>query len=347
MKKIELMLLLVLLMLSASCASDYYYVCSDFSNYPENGGRTVYFEDSTEIRCFENKGWDVAKAGEPSGLAGSEDSGKMQNFRYMAAFKGSMDSATVFFVAYDAREDFRKTFKWLTTEYEYRAVFPQCDLPAAPIEDYLDEEDRNIWLRGEGINPAVSGYELMYRLDDINEKFIKWYNCSYFDFNCSLFSDYVGKRRADSIMLGKNDILSEMTADGFDVMEPAEFGKLLDNYYGGTYYSDLYAANRAVLDSLFRACDDRVEDYFEKYLYFSVKMPGRIVATNARIHDVNSVTWYMYPIRMLDGPVEITAVSRKVNVWACVVTALGAGVLVFFPVSAAVSKKRKKKSRTF
>ena len=81
MKKIELMLLLVLLMLSASCASDYYYVCSDFSNYPENGGRTVYFEDSTEIRCFENKGWDVAKAGEPSGFAGSEDIGKMQNFR--------------------------------------------------------------------------------------------------------------------------------------------------------------------------------------------------------------------------------------------------------------------------
>ena len=63
----------------------------------------------------------------------------------------------------------------------------------------------------------------------------------------------------------------------------------------------------------------------------SSKLPGRIVETDAKLHDSSSATWYIYPIRMLDAPLAIEAVSVKTNLWACIVTAIaivGVGGLI-------------------
>lgn len=317
-----------------SCASDYYFVNTDYSDCRGRVSRTVSYEDSSMTAGFTDAGWSAGMLSEDAQEANEARTVPERDFKYIAkkiAALGHDDSLALFFSAFGITEDFERKQGWFVTEYRYSATFPQCDLPAAPIQDYMDEQDRNIWLRGEGMNPALSGYELMYRLDEINDDFLEWYNYSYFSYNCEIFSKYMGTPLADMLCRAKDDIFDKMfsSAEYLDMIDARIFSEKVDEYFHGTDYREIYEANKAELDSIFNIGQDRVDRYFGQYLYFSVTMPGRLVATDAKIHDNNSAMWYVYPIRMLDGPLEIHAVSRKVNIWACAVTALAVAAAVF------------------
>lgn len=308
-----------------SCAEEYYYVKTDFTG---NGkiGRTVYFTDSLQSVRFQEAGWDVDTA---ASLPGGE-------VDYKCVAMNSADGIGdlyPFFVHTGVEERMDKKFKWFVTEFRYSAVFPECDWLPVGMDGFMNEQERNIWLRGDGMEP-VSGYELLYRLDDINDKFMNWYAYSFFEYDCNLFMEYMEKSQADSLVKYKEAVYSEIRDDFGSIMDeltPECFAGVADRYFGGNYYGGLYGANKAAMDERYESDVEKMNGYFKDYWYFTVDMPGRIVETDAKLHDSSSATWYIYPIRMLDAPLAIEAVSVKTNLWACIVTAIaivGVGGLI-------------------
>lgn len=319
--------MVAVLFLDVSCAEDYYYVTTDIS-HTDRVHRKVFLSDTAILDDFRANEWKVSEAG-------GQDSSffiKGNDNRYKAAatcISGKPDSLGLFFIP-GIREKIDKHFKWFTTEYVYSAYFPKCELPVLPIEEFIDLQDRNIWLRGEGMDPAMSGYEIFYQLDDINNDFLKWYAYSCLEFDLDLFMPYVDKKMADSLVKNKADIFSRVVlSDISGSADPEYFSDIADEYFDCSYFNGLYETHKQVIDSLYNATEEQALQKFSSYWYFSVKMPGKIVSTDAKQCDGKTALWYVYPIRMIDGPMKIEAVSVKTNIWACAVSAIVIGLAVY------------------
>ena len=113
--------------------------------------------------------------------------------------------------------------------------------------------------------------------------------------------------------LGKLSIDDEMN----DKLE-----KMLNNYFKTNAFSVFWNGN----DSIMKKMENNFSETLEATLglneiRYKLRMPGKILKTNALVAGGDSLEWKISSNRMITGDYVIEAQSRKTNTWAFILTA--------------------------
>lgn len=223
-------------------------------------------------------------------------------------------------------EKAEKRFRWFFTEYEYSAVYRGLTGLPVPLDEYMDKESQEIFLRGAGIPADWNGIETYSMLDDINTKFFRWYRRCTFTVSHDIIYNMCSISMKEIMDRYSEEYFSSSGKDD-DEIYPEDLCKGLDRLAGTSCFTELFssAGNRA--DSLYSEKEEMLE-YFGLNLLTEVRMPGKVVRTDAVTLKDGAPLWKIDCYRLLYGDLTLNAVSRKLNLWAFIVTfaVLAAGI---------------------
>ena len=232
-------------------------------------------------------------------------------------------------------ESLSKKFRWFYTNFSFKATYKQLkyEVPIS-IENYLSKEEQILFTQGNVSDyKSFNGVEINKCLNEINEKFIKWYkhNCFEISLECikKFTTNYILDSDTDKIY--KNISNAEQ-------IDPQILCVALDSFYVTTYFSEIYNNNEQILNECFESSVSVAEQTTNNISYELV-IPGKLIETNAPAINSDTLIWKVDGMRLLFENYTLTAEYRVVNTWAFILSGLILIVLIGSIISVFTRRK--------
>ena len=217
-------------------------------------------------------------------------------------------------------ESLGRKFRWFFTQYEYKAVFKTFKhrIPLA-YDGYLTEEEMSLLLRGSDMPKGWNGTEIYGMLDEISRKFAQWYSDAVYITLCDIFRPYCDERQIEFMETAHDAFMTKADREEVLMMTPKDFVSIWENMAPEMKISDVYSAEKASIDKAYET-GTQVIEYFFTESFHTIDLPGKYAYGNAvEFMDGNPV-WKVDAYRLLYDDMILKAASRKVNIWAFLVT---------------------------
>lgn len=218
------------------------------------------------------------------------------------------------------QEHLSKKFRWFYTEYGYDARYKALSGFPIPLDSALALPEKELFLRGGSFPNNWNGMETYAYLDGLNMSLTGWINANILETCFSVMQQFMTEGQKRTLEAGRKDIFWKLTGEDLTDAGPREICSKADSILGeNKFLSSLYEQNASAADSLYGE-KSRVIDYFSLAFIHKVRLPGRVVRTDAPISGKDSAEWTIDCWRLLYGDMTLSAASRKANVWAIAVT---------------------------
>ena len=226
-----------------------------------------------------------------------------------------------------------KEFRWFYTDYVFTEKFSSvADYFKVPVTDFMSEEEALYWFSGTpdlyAGKPTWRYYEL---LEDLKEKADRWVFANmYYKLLSGIADRYdmvvdppVSK---DEFIAQLGDVVKQIASYDTYKMEYSTARSIVSSHFGSDAYSP-FIYDEWKKEGLFEELDNYFGYLFLFYYDESIVMPGRVIDDGGGIYKDGVVTFKVDAGRFLLKDYEIKVVSRVVNVWAFIVTAVLASAL--------------------
>lgn len=226
-----------------------------------------------------------------------------------------------------------KEFRWFYTDYVFTEKFSSvADYFKVPVTDFMSEEEALYWFSGTpdlyAGKPTWRYYEL---LEDLKEKADRWVFANmYYKLLSGIADRYdmvvdppVSK---DEFIAQLGDVVKQIASYDTYKMEYSTARSIVSSHFGSDAYSP-FIYDEWKKEGLFEELDNYFGYLFLFYYNESIVMPGRVIDDGGGIYKDGVVTFKVDAGRFLLKDYEIRVVSRIVNVWAFIVTAVLASAL--------------------
>ena len=226
-----------------------------------------------------------------------------------------------------------KEFRWFYTDYVFTEKFSSvADYFKVPVTDFMSEEEALYWFSGTpdlyAGKPTWRYYEL---LEDLKEKADRWVFANmYYKLLSGIADRYdmvvdppVSK---DEFIAQLGDVVKQIASYDTYKMEYSTARSIVSSHFGSDAYSP-FIYDEWKKEGLFEELDNYFGYLFLFYYDESIVMPGRVIDDGGGIYKDGVVTFKVDAGRFLLKDYEIRVVSRIVNVWAFIVTAVLASAL--------------------
>ncbi|HUX57929.1 MAG TPA: hypothetical protein VMV77_13205 [Bacteroidales bacterium] len=234
--------------------------------------------------------------------------------------------------------DFKKTFKWFTTEYHFSETIDKILSDGYPLGDFLDDEELLYFY-----SPDILKYEqekssdsLKYRAiyDTVNQKAEIWATKNLISIWIDEFSKLIegkkgGKEAAIIVRSHVDDLLKMIVTDEQIFDSLWSNGIILKEYIGESDYERFK-------DESDTANEKAIENYLVDFKEYSVRisMPGKVTGTNGFIDSSEVLLWPVKSDYFLTETYNMWAESKISNVWAWVVS----GLFLVFVITGVIIK---------
>ena len=241
----------------------------------------------------------------------------------------------MFFVDEQAGVDgsLEKEFRWFYTDYVFTEKFSSvADYFKVPVTDFMSEEEALYWFSGTpdlyAGKPTWRYYEL---LEDLKEKADRWVFANiYYYFLSGIADRYdmvveppVSK---DEFIAQLGDVVKQLASCDTYKLEYSTARSIVSSHFGSDAYSPFINEDEWKKDEILSTT--AAFDYLFLFYYNeSIVMPGRVIDDGGGMYKDGVVTFKVDAGRFLLKDYEIRVVSRIVNVWAFIVTAVLASAL--------------------
>ncbi|MBR3615125.1 MAG: hypothetical protein IKL56_00700 [Bacteroidaceae bacterium] len=226
-----------------------------------------------------------------------------------------------------------KEFRWFYTDYVFTEKFSSvADYFKVPVTDFMSEEEALYWFSGTpdlyAGKPTWRYYEF---LEDLKEKADRWVFANmYYKLLSGIADRYdmvvdppVSK---DEFIAQLGDVVKQIASYDTYKMEYSTARSIVSSHFGSDAYSP-FIYDEWKKEGLFEELDNYFGYLFLFYYDESIVMPGRVIDDGGGIYKDGVVTFKVDAGRFLLKDYEIRVVSRIVNVWAFIVTAVLASAL--------------------
>ncbi|MBR1448390.1 MAG: hypothetical protein IJ588_06570 [Prevotella sp.] len=232
-----------------------------------------------------------------------------------------------------ATSELEKKFKWFYTDYTFTETFKnnRSDILRLPITDFMAADTASYWCTGQpDLSQDYNGAELKEMLDGIEVKVSQWLNANLMDRVCSsIASSYdeipyppMSKEQFEErcqTLVRLPRVINHSYLDD-------ENGEGIKQDIDAYFHTDAFTT----FPSYQRLVDHCIQDYTRGYNFFitslfmnyDLVMPGTIIDAGIGRTVNDTVHYRLTSERLLPHEYAITATSRKVNIWAFIVTAL-------------------------
>ena len=223
-----------------------------------------------------------------------------------------------------AKESLKKRFRWFYTYYAFTAVYPEItDKGQVPLENYLNKAEQKFYLQGDmSAYRGMAGWELKEALNDIDDRFMEWYNRSMYGESLDIIMHYAGADFHSKLSAVKDTLYSINKKQMSEPTGVKEVCLILDKYLVTDRFSNLYAENEQAMDSLLEERTKVTDELLNFDLQYELTLPGKIIATNTPLQNEGTLVWGIHLFRFLADDYTLTAESRTVNGWAFAITLL-------------------------
>ena len=241
----------------------------------------------------------------------------------------------MFFVDEQAGADgsLDKEFRWFYTDYVFTEKFSSvADYFKVPVTDFMSEEEALYWFSGTpdlyAGKPTWRYYEF---LEDLKEKADRWVFANvYYKLLSGIADRYdmvveppVSK---DEFIAQLGDVVKQLASCDTYKLEYSTARSIVSSHFGSDAYSPFINEDEWKKDEILSTT--AAFDYLFLFYYNeSIVMPGRVIDDGGGIYKDGVVTFKVDAGRFLLKDYEIRVVSRIVNVWAFIVTAVLASAL--------------------
>ncbi len=323
--KIVYLLVAILLMTIINSCTTYYYVCTDVAKSLDVD-RTVYTasaDGSSVDFPFATSGhWSVTKLLEPYEVDFYDAKVKMTHGASSSGRIGDVSLAgkDTYNPLLRPSENLDKRFRWFYTYYDYSAEFKGLkDMLPLPFEGYLTDEQLELFFRGTNPPEGWNGVEMYCLLDDINQNFAKWHSDATYYVMCDIFKPYCAKQQIVALDTLKYRFMEGKEREIMFAMKPDEFEDRLAAVLPESGFGNIYEDNADAIDQAYEK-ETEIIGCFETAFMYTVNLPGKYMAGNAVDSLGSSPMWKVDAYRLMAGDLKLIATSRRVNVWAFLVT---------------------------
>jgi hypothetical protein len=238
--------------------------------------------------------------------------------------------------------EFRKRFKWFTTEYRFSEVIDKKMSYGYPVDNFLNQDELNWFyspasLTDEKLNGADS---LKFRefSDSVDKKIVKWYLKN-------LVSVWIGEFTWLTGDAGENEMSQEALKQREDEFA-ATIEKNSENFDSlwaeGALLREFIGDANAVrfkteADSAAEWATDRFWVSFKDYTLRTI-MPGKLTETNGFVDSSGILLWPVRSDFFLTEQYEMYSQSKVLNKWAWVISGI---FVVFVGIGIIIRKKGK------
>ena len=240
----------------------------------------------------------------------------------------------MFFVDEQAGADgsLDKEFRWFYTDYVFTEKFSSvADYFKVPVTDFMSEEEALYWFSGTpdlyAGKPTWRYYEF---LEDLKEKADRWVFANMY---YKVLSDIADRYdmvveppvSKDEFIAQLGDVVKQLASCDTYKLEYSTARSIVSSHFGSDAYSPF------INEDEWKKYDKSYATAFDYLFLFyyneSIVMPGRVIDDGGGIYKDGVVTFKVDAGRFLLKDYEIRVVSRIVNVWAFIVTAVLASAL--------------------
>lgn len=226
-----------------------------------------------------------------------------------------------------------KEFRWFYTDYVFTEKFSSvADYFKVPVTDFMSEEEALYWFSGTpdlyAGKPTWRYYEF---LEDLKEKADRWVFANmYYNILSGIADRYdmvveppVSK---DEFIAQLGDVVKQLASCDTYKLEYSTARSIVSSHFGSDAYSPFINEDEWKKDEILSTT--AAFDYLFLFYYNeSIVMPGRVIDDGGGMYKDGVVTFKVDAGRFLLKDYEIRVVSRIVNVWAFIVTAVLASAL--------------------
>lgn len=354
MKAIKIVLAVWVLLSTLSCSTYYRMVVAVDSH--GNVNREVYASaDSAFLKngTGENpfmfhidSGWDITRL---DSAVSYDFFGQKGSLNVKATWQSAAIDSYVKEVQYDEQnrswavpeESLSQKNGWFYTRYTFTTLYRKIayEVPV-PIENYLTRDEQKLWTQGGWDQyTTLNGVELNDLLSGIESKYMQWYNRNLFEITLSIVKK---KIEGHEIPDADKDKLFERieSMDKEEDIHPALLSSILDTFYGTTYFSGLYKANKEDMEQEFDKATS-VINQIAVVCSYELEVPGGILHSNATMIKDNQLIWKVDGIRLMFDDYALQAEYRMANTWAFVLT----GLLIIIAVGCLILLMRQRRNR--
>lgn len=250
-----------------------------------------------------------------------------------------------------SRASMKSSFRWFTTQREYRETF-SVRIPPFPVpwSRYLTREEMTYWVMGTPrLTDGLSGSETNELLYNIKEKFDRWRNACEFEWQYSVLLKHYDRIKnapvsKDEFMRQRETVLNRYLTASNDMSPDQKLqNALVDVFHSTAGYQALL--NDSVIMAPITARVEQLIDFANFRMECRWKLPGRItraenvLVTPSKHKDEQMLSLNLTGERMLLGTYTVTVETETRNIWAWLLTiAVTLCLLVWYV-------KRKGKSR--
>ena len=226
-----------------------------------------------------------------------------------------------------------KEFRWFYTDYVFTEKFSSvADYFKVPVTDFMSEEEALYWFSGTpdlyAGKPTWRYYEM---LEELKEKADRWVFANmYYNILSGIADRYdmvveppVSK---DEFIAQLGDVVKQLASCDTYKLEYSTARSIVSSHFGSDAYSPFINEDEWKKDEILSTT--AAFDYLFLFYYNeSIVMPGRVIDDGGGMYKDGVVTFKVDAGRFLLKDYEIRVVSRIVNVWAFIVTAVLASAL--------------------
>ena len=239
----------------------------------------------------------------------------------------------------------KKKFRWFYTYYTYKEVYPKIKtFDNVPFSAYMTSDEASFWFTGKpDLLKGMNGVEIREYIGDLENKYNSWFTHNLWNIEYkALLANYdlldpkpVSKKRLEQ---ARDSVFKKnMTFNKNGEME-LEMDKCLDNYYKTTAFSTFWDKK----ESPMKKFEDNLDSlefikYFTTSIDYKLLLPGKIIEPDNAVVHGDTLVWRLTAYRMVTSDYEITAQSRKVNLWAFILS----GLIVVIAIGSYFVKLRK------
>lgn len=223
-----------------------------------------------------------------------------------------------------------KKFRWFYTYYDYKEIYPKIKtFDNVPFSKYMTADEASFWFSGKpDLLKGMNGIEIREYIGDLENKYNSWFGHNLWNVEYKvLLANYglidpkpISKQRLEQ---ARDSVFAKnMSFKNHGEME-LEMYQCLDNYFKTTAFSTLWNKDESPMKKFEDNLDSlQFIEYFTKTVDYKLLLPGHIVDPGNAVAHGDTLAWRLTAYRMVYRDCEISAESRKANVWAFVVSGL-------------------------
>ena len=200
---------------------------------------------------------------------------------------------------FEPKEQLGKRFKWFYTYYTYHGTIRQIEGLPVSLSDFLSAEEQSVFFGNAPLPQGWIGVEAYEYLDELNTKFVQWYNKSLFETNFAILYSLADTSLRKRMLADKDIIYNQLKSNEIgNNDELADFCREWDERWAKKEMTSLYRTREAEADSLYQE-KTKIIRYFSYVFVYRMDLPGKIVESNALRFEEGHPVWKVDGYRLL------------------------------------------------